>query len=454
MHMAHQTRDRWLIGFVIAATWLSSCAPPPPPPAPGPPQFPNFLFPTVPDSMASLPIVGDHVTAWRRLQAGDLISATDGFSGALSSAASFYPAEAGLGYVDVAARRYDEALARFGAVLERAPSYAPAWVGRGEALLASGREGEALTAYESALSADAALADVRRRVEVLRFRSVQNALEDARRAERAERYGDARAAYERARTLAPESGVVYRGLADVERRLGELGRALDHVRRANTLEPNDAEGWTLQGEIHEVLGDLEGAEAAFGRAVRLDPSPARSERLERVRMRLAAAGLPPAYRAIPDKAQITRAELASLVAVRLAAVLAAAPRDETVLITDTRTHWADRWILTAAQASVVEVFPNHTFEPDGVVNRGQLAHVVSRVLTLIASRSPFNGRGWQTARRQFLDLEPEHLQYPAASMAVAAGVMAAREGRFDLAAGVSGAEAVLAVSRLEGLAGS
>ena len=449
--MGESRRLRILV-LAIGLAWWTGCAPPPPPASPGPPRFPNFLFPAVPDSLADLTIVTSHVDAWRRLQAGELASATVGFSDVLASTASFYPAEVGLGYIDVAARRYDDALARFGAVLERAPLYAPAWVGRGEALLASRREAEALVAFESALGADAALTDVRRRIEVLRFRSVQVLLRTAREAEAAERYGAARQAYEQALALAPDSGLVYRGLAAVERRLGELGRALDHVRRANELEPNDADGFTLQGEIHELLGDLEGAEVAFASAARSDATPERLARLERIRRRLTAARLPPPYRAIPDKPTVTRAELASLVAVRLVRVIAGAPRDGTVLITDTRTHWADRWILAAAQAGIVEVLPNHTFQPEVLVDRGELAQVVSRVLTLILMQRLSLRHGWQTAREVFTDVGPEHVQYAAASMAVAAGVMATRGGRFDLSAMVSGLEAVSTVGRLEELA--
>jgi tetratricopeptide (TPR) repeat protein len=447
-------RARRGFALVVVAAWLAGCAPPPPPPAPGAPQFPNFLFPTVPESLAGLPSVTAHVQAWRRLQAGDLPSATAGFADALGGTTAFYPSEVGLGYVDVAARRFDDALARFAAVLDRVPAYAPAWVGSAEALLASRREGDALAAYESALAADPGLSDVRRRVEVLRFRSVQDALETARLAEGAERFGEAQLAYERALAVAPDSGVLYRGLAAAELRLGDLGQALDHIRRANELEPDDAGGLTLQGEIHETLGDLEGAEAAFARAARVDPAPERRARLERVRRRLAAVRLPPAYRAIPDNPRITRAELASVVGVRLERLVADAPRGEAVLITDTRTHWADRWILAVAQAGVMEVFANHTFQPESVVDRGELALVVSRVLTLIAQTAPGRGAAWQTARYPFSDLEPGHLRYPAASMAVASEVLPVLDGnRFGLSNVVTGREALAALDRLERLAG-
>ncbi|HIN69933.1 MAG TPA: tetratricopeptide repeat protein [Acidobacteria bacterium] len=445
--------DRLFILLIVGVTWTVGCAPPPTPVAPGVSQFPNFLFPRVPESMVDLPVVSEHIEAWRRLQAGDLPSATAGFSEVLSGNGMFYPAETGLGYVDIAARRLDDALERFGSVLEDVPGYAPAWVGRGEALLASGREAEAMSAYESALVADSKLSDVRRRIQVLRFRSVRGALEMARAAEQAERYGEARQAYEEALTIAPDSGVLYRELALIERRLGELGRALEYVMRANDLEPDDAAGLTLQGDIHETLGDLEGAETAFSRAVRINPTPDRYANLDRVRNRLAAARLPPEYRAIPNNRQITRAELAAIVGVNLSRLLEDSGQDEAVLITDIRTHWAYRWILVVAESGIMEVFLNHTFQPENVVDRGGLAQVVSRVLTLIASRDPVSGARWQAVREQFADIDSQHLQYRAASMAVAAEVLSVLEdNRFGLTNAVTGLEALAAVEQLERLA--
>ena len=97
--------DRLFILLIVGVTWTVGCAPPPTPVAPGVSQFPNFLFPRVPESMVDLPVVSEHIEAWRRLQAGDLPSATAGFSEVLSGNGMFYPAETGLDYVDIAATR-------------------------------------------------------------------------------------------------------------------------------------------------------------------------------------------------------------------------------------------------------------------------------------------------------------------------------------------------------------
>ena len=63
-------------------------------------------------------------------------------------------------------------------------------------------------------------------------------------------------------------------------------------------------------------------------------------------------------------------------------------------------------------------------------------------------------RAWETARLRFSDLSTSHLAYPAASAAVASGVMkAASENAFQPSRPVTGPEAIEAVSRLEALAG-
>ena len=441
--------DRAALAALMTVALTAACAPRVAPVSPGPPRYPNYLFPAVPQALAGMVGAAQHQRAWELLQAGNLQAASDGFAATLTGASGFYPATVGLGYVDLAARRYGTALARFGEVLTEVPSYASAWVGRGEALLGSERETEALEAYESALVADPSLDGVRRRIEVLRFRSVQNAVLTAQQADAAGRYGEAREAYELALTLSPDSGLLYRGLASVERALGLLGPALDHVRRANELEPDVAAGLALQGDIHETLGDLEGAERAYASAYRVDPSAEHGARLERIRARVIVARLPPAYRAIPDTSEITRAELASLIGVRLEAVLKAAPRDESVLITDTRGHWAAPWVQVVSHVGVMEVFANHTFQPDTVVQRGELAQVVSGLLTVIGSVAGAGQPDWRNARLTFADLDLAHLRYLAASVAVASGVLPMLEGdTFQLTRVVSGREAIAAVDRL------
>jgi len=151
---------------------------------------------------------------------------------------------------------------------------------------------------------------------------------------------------------------------------------------------------------------------------------------------------------------ITRGQLAALFAVQLDPLLASARRVAAVVITDTRNHWASPYILAAARAGVLEVYPNHTFEPDRVVRRVDMAHAVGRILEVIARQNPQLAARWRAPQRKFPDLGPGHVNYPSAALAVEAGVMTtAEDGSFQLTRPVTGAEAAASVARLAQLAG-
>jgi hypothetical protein len=129
-------------------------------------------------------------------------------------------------------------------------------------------------------------------------------------------------------------------------------------------------------------------------------------------------------------------------------------RRDAALITDVRTHWAATWIMTVARAGVMEPFANHAFQPRTVVRRSDLAQAIARLLRSIAAQHPNQAKTWDNAALKFTDLPPSHLAYPAASAAVAAGVMAiVADNAFQPSRPVSGAEALAAIAKVESLAG-
>src|SRR5262249_13248916 len=160
--------------------------------------------------------------------------------------------------------------------------------------------------------------------------------------------------------------------------------------------------------------------------------------------------LPEEYRAIDQAPQVTRADLAALIGVRLAPVLQSMASRGGVLLTDVRNNWAEEWIMVVARAGVMDPNPNHAFQPRAIVRRTDLAQVVSRLLPRIAP--PAEVRAWQNARVRFSDLASTHLAYPAASLAVSSGVLTAPDGIFQPVRVVTGAEAIEAIDRLERMA--
>jgi tetratricopeptide (TPR) repeat protein len=418
------------------------------------PRFPDFIAPVVPAAYAGMPVVDAHVRGWTYLQAGDLTSATREFSAALKVTPAFYPAEIGLGYVELADRDEQGALEHFDRALARQPADPSALVGRGEALLGLDNQSDAVAAFEAAAAVDPSLTEIARRVEVLKFRVAGQRLTDARTAAAAGRIDDAIRAYTAAIESSPGSAFLYRELAGVERQRGDTAAALAHFRTAFDLDPADAGSVTGIGELLEAGGDFEGAEKAYSDALAIEPSADLQGRVEGVRAKAELARLPAEYRAIGEAPQITRGELAALIGVRLGPLLQPDQRADAEPITDARTDWAATWILAVARAGVMEPFANHAFQPRTVVRRTDLAQAVERLLTRTAALAPARAKAWETARVQFADLAPGHLAYPAASAATVSGVLTTGpDGRFEPSRIVSGREATEAIERIEALAG-
>ena len=194
-----------------------------------------------------------------------------------------------------------------------------------------------------------------------------------------------------------------------------------------------------------------GALSAYEQARAIDPAEVPEAALARLRGAAAIAKLPPEYREIPTVAGVTRADIAALIGVRLEALIAQA-RPRQAIITDIRGHWAQPWITPVVRAGIMDTLVNYEFEPKRQVRRGELATTVSRVLLLIGAVKPDLVKKLVGARVTIGDVPSTHLSYPAVAVAVASGVMPLANGNFELLRGVSGAEAMDIITRLEALA--
>jgi tetratricopeptide (TPR) repeat protein len=416
----------------------------------GAPRHPEFVFPAAPEGVPA-EFKARIERGWQYLQSDDFRSAQREFSAVLSRQAAFAPAETAMAYVELARKNEKDAVERFDRALSSEAAYVPALIGRGQALLELQRDAEALASFEAAMAADPSLTELKSRVDVLRFRATQAMLQRAKAAADAGRLDEARTAYQQAIAASPDSAFLYRDLAAVEQRAGQLDRALEGYRKAAQMDPTDARSLAAAGSILEQRDDVIAALALYQRARAIDPAEVSESDLARVRGKAAVSKLPPQYRAIPSAASVTKADVAALLGVRLEGLVARA-RPSQAIITDIRGNWAERWITAVVRAGIMELLANYQFQPSSTIRRGDLALIVSRVLTLIASLHPEAAAKWQGARLRIADVPAGHLSYPAVSAAVASDVMPLDGGAFHLLQAVTGAEALDVTARLEALA--
>ena len=414
------------------------------------PAYPDYPLPVVPAALEGTRAASAHGDAWSFLQAGQLDAAAQRFAGILRDTPAFHPSATGLGFVELARGEAGEAIARFDGVVAQVPAYVPARLGRAEALLLEDRVSDAIVDFNAALAADPSLTSLRQRIAELEFTALMDQVAVAREAVGARRDADARAAYEQVIAASPESAFLYVELAGVERRLGDAASALARLDRAVALDPNTLDAWMLMSELHLAGGDLDRAEQALLRADAIASGPDIARRLAELDARRRAATLPAEYAAIETAEAITRGQLAALLGVQFELLLAGQVGDRAAIITDARGHWAYSWMIDVAQAGIMPADVNYRFQPDLAVSRAELAHILVRVLRA-AGVDPVP----PAALPLFSDLDPGHLDYPAASEVVAAGLLPPLpQNAFQPGLSVAGGEVVAALSRLDRATGT
>ncbi|HKV98190.1 MAG TPA: tetratricopeptide repeat protein [Vicinamibacterales bacterium] len=447
---------RILLAVTTAAT-IAACVKKtaPVPPAPSAPGYPQYPMPDVPATLRVAPEVRTaHSHAWDALQSGDPKGAEREYTALLKTTPAFYPGETGLGFALLAEKQYKTAATHFTSALTKNDRYVPALQGQASVQLVQGDETGAIASFERILAIDPKQETVRSRLDLLRFRQVQSLIEAGRKARDAGHLEDAQTNFERALTLSPSSAMVFRELAGVESARGSLDQAEAHARRAVQLDSSDADGYAALGAILETRGKFREAAAAFNSAAKIDPRPAWKTRADALSDKADMAAVPAEFRSLGTSPSVTRGQLAALVGIRLEPVLEKVTQRVTAVATDVRGHWAEPWILPVTQAGVMDVYPNHTFQPGSTVLRSDLARVVSQLLTIIGAQRTTDLAKWRAARPVFPDLPASNVYYGSAALAVSAGVMTPLEdNKFSPRTPATGEAVTAAVARLQQIAG-
>lgn len=420
---------------------LAACAHRPPTPIP---EVEDYVFPTPAANELSVGDLGRLRSAWNEILVADTSAALRHLAKLRRRAPERGSLETATAYAMLRAGSAEEALAGFERVLQRTPGYVPALVGGGSAALRRGDAEKALDLYRRAQTAAPHDATVRKRLAALKL---QVADRHIGRAEAAATGGDLAAAaeeYRQALAAAPEVGGVRLSLADV------LLKEADPEAAIAVLSADPGADRQVQLRLGGVLlqqRDYARADDVYAALLGRDPGDAAARAgLKAVRDALEAATMPEEYRRIPDASRVTRADLAALLLVRIKALRRAPPGEPKVAV-DISASWAREQIAAALALDVLDVYPNHTFQPGALVRRVDLARAVARVLDRV---------GWPLAGAATpTDMTRAHLDFDAVERALGAGVMTLTPtGAFEPWRPVTGREALEVVDAVARLIGS
>jgi len=399
----------------------------------------DYIFPAVARGELTPRDENSLRAAWTDVLTGRIPRAEQVIYKLLAAQPGLRPAQIVLGFAALRDNRLPDADTIFSAVLAAYPDEVTALVGAASVRRKQGALDEALPLYMRALKArprDGALA---RRVSEVKLSVAEQAISRASVLSSEGRKGEAIVMLQKALEIAPELSPVRLELADLLIEAGRRAEALSVLAAAEDVDRNIA---MRLANIRFDDGDLEGAEMALKRGL-LDVAEDSegASLLARIKQRRAFLALPEPLRAIGTAARVTRAELAALVVVKVDALKSKKPTGRGEVASDLSRTWARPQILRAIELGLVDVYPNHTFQPSGVVRRGELAVVAARVLDQVG----FGRASGATPR----DMSPSHLQYISVVRVLGAGVMQnAMSGAFEPWRIVSGAEAQAVVDAL------
>ena len=382
--------------------------------------------------------------AWDDVLAGQVAKAEQAASRLLSARPDLRPARVILGFAALRAGRLKESSRSFESVLAVEPNDVAALVGLASVLRKQGLLDQALPLYSKAERLRPRDSALSRRTSEVKLAVAEAAIARAGSLSAEGKKAEAILMLQKALEVAPELSPVRLELADL---LVESGRRTEALSVLGAVLDSDRNITMRVAAIRFEDGDLDGAEMALRRGLRDVAEDAEGAALlARIRERRASLALPEPLRAIGEAARITRAELAALVVERIESLKSKKPVAVGEVASDLSRTWARPQVLRALELGLMEVYPNHTFQPSGVVRRGELATVAARVLDL---------SGWgRSSAAAPKDMSPSHLQYAAVTRVLGAGVMLnAPSGAFEPWRIVSGAEAKAVVDALARLPG-
>ena len=274
-------------------------------------------------------------------------------------------------------------------------------------------------------------------------------LQTARRSMQERSYQRAVEAYARALDVAPEAGALYLEAAEAALAAEEPRVAVSHATKsAVELDRDSPEALQVLASAYEDDGRLEDAIQALERAERLRPGDVElSARLRRLVSRFERTNLPPEFERIREAEQLTREQLAALLYVSLSDRLEEIDVEDNVLATDINESWADVFIRRTVAKRILEVYPNHTFQPTAYVSRIELANALAMAYRRL--RPDEYSRSLASVEARFSDLPPENVNHQAAALSVHLELLGTVEDdAFEPGRLVNGMEASNAVDAL------
>jgi len=398
------------------AILLASCVTVAPPP-------PNLYIENLPQSLVTPLTLEERIQmaeAWDCLRKGWIDKAEKAFL-RLGPASPLY--NTGLGYIFLLQENFPSAEGYFKLAVEENPDSLLAHLGLTQLYQKIGDEDKTFNELREVLKIDPTNAWAKQGYEFLKTQKIEQAVETARAAVARGDIESGKESYLKALHYAPESIPTHLALARLYRDENRLSSALVHLKAASAGRPEDLEILGLYAETLAEAKQYERSLEIYQKILTLDSGNQQAQQqVEALKSRLGIFEIPSLYNKIPVAPVVTREDIAALLAVKLKDVLGESPSQPPIII-DISTSWAVKFILKVTSLGLLEIYPNHAFQPKRNVTREELAETLLKAIKYLEDRGHKFIPQIPLDMIQIQDVAPDHYTYRTISQILSYQIM-------------------------------
>ena len=125
---------------------------------------------------------------------------------------------------------------------------------------------------------------------------------------------------------------------------------------------------------------------AYEKLLSLEPNNKEIKNLiESLKNKLGIFELPSRYNSIPSSESVSKEEIAALLAVKFKGIADEISGTPPIII-DISTSWASKFILQMTSIGILDIYPNHTFQPKKIVSRAEMAEILLRFINYLEKK--------------------------------------------------------------------
>lgn len=427
---------RALFLFLLIALLLWSCATYQPP-------TPSFFVENLPPSIVSELTLDERLLvedAWKDLRNGKGNKAKERITHFRSESPVY---QAGLAYAYFVLNDYAMAERLFKEALKDYPDMVLIHVGLAQIYSKTAREQQAFSEYREILKRDPDHPWAKPKYEDSKKSLTEEALSEAKNFLAQGDREKSKEAFLRALHFSPDFIEAHLALARLFKEENKLQNALVHLKAASSNDSQNKDILKSYGEMLFEAKNYKESLEIYEKLQNLEPENQEiKDRLQAIKNRLGIFELPSQYDAIPLAEAVSREEMAALLGVKFKDILEE-PSIKPPIIIDISTSWASKFILKAASLGILDVYPNHTFQPQKKVTRAEMADILNRLIENLKNKGYKFIQQIPPEMIQIQDVTPGHYYYRPITSLVSYNIMTlTRDKAFNPEMPVSGKDSI------------